>query len=135
MDDNRALSADQILERISTDRALHEAIKRLLEEVQGFRADINDLRREMTSPSVPRYLNTADVAEMFGVSTETVRRRVNNGVWPAWRDGRHMRFGPEEIATIAAWGRPKSPEPPLTPQEKRRRNRDLRGLLGNYFED
>jgi excisionase family DNA binding protein len=133
MGNDQSELAGRILERISTDKAVQEAFQRLLEELQGFRAEIGELRREMANPTPARYLSTSEVAEMFGVSTATVRGRVNDGVWPAWRDGRQIRFGPAEIAAIEEWGRPKPPPARLTPLERRQRNKRLRESLNNHF--
>lgn len=124
--------ADRILERISTDKAVQEALQRLLEELVGFRADIGELRQEMANPSPARYLTTSEVAELFGVSEATVRKRVNDKTWPAWRDGRQIRFGPEEIAVIEEWGRPKAPAPRLSSLERRQRNKQLRPVFPGW---
>jgi hypothetical protein len=45
VDNNRQLTAEQIIASITSDSALHDVIQRLLEEMQGFRADINQLHR------------------------------------------------------------------------------------------
>ncbi|WP_457963231.1 helix-turn-helix domain-containing protein [Arthrobacter sp. D1-29] len=104
MDNHQSDLPGRILERISTDKAVHEAMQRFWEEIQGFRADINGLRQEVANPSPARYLTTSEVVEMFGISTETVRRRVKDGVWPAWRNGRQIRFGRDEIRPSRSGG-------------------------------
>ncbi|WP_400158536.1 helix-turn-helix domain-containing protein [Arthrobacter sp. BPSS-3] len=129
MDNQQPDLAGKILERISTDRAVQEAFQRLLDEMQGFRAEVRELSRAMSDPARQRYLTTAEVAKLFGVSEATVRRRVKDETWPAWRDGRQMRFGPAEIAAIEEWGRPKQPPMPLTPLERRQRNKQLRSVF------
>lgn len=66
---------------------------------------------------------------VFGLSAETGRRRVKDGVWPASRDGSRNRFGSEEIAAIEVWVRPKPPAPRLSSLERRQPNKRLRNLL------
>lgn len=129
MDNYQSELADRMLERISTDKALQEAFQRYSEELQGFRADIRELRQEMANPAPARYLTTSEVAEMFGVSDATVRRRVNDGIWPAWRDGRQIRFGPEDIEAIKAWGRPTPLPYRISSLERRQRNKRLRNMF------
>lgn len=92
--------AGSILERISRDRAVQEAFECLLTETSGLRAEILELTRAMAHPLRQRYLTTAEVAKMFGVSETTVRWQTINQTWPAWRDGWKMRFGPEEVSAI-----------------------------------
>jgi excisionase family DNA binding protein len=133
MDKYQSELADNILERISTDRAVQEAFQRFADELQGFRAEIHELSRAMSDPTPQRYLTTSEVAKMFGASEATVRKRVNDETWPAWRDGRQMRFGSDEIAAIEEWGRPKPPPARLTPLERRQRNKRMRETLENYF--
>jgi hypothetical protein len=63
------------------------------------------------------------VAELFGVSEATVRKRINDKSWSARRDGRQVRFRPEKIAAINDWGGGPSPGTRLTRLERRQRNR------------
>jgi excisionase family DNA binding protein len=128
MNNHQSELADRILERISTDKAVHEAMHRFLKELQGFRADINQLRQEMANPIPTRYLTTSEVAETFGISAETVPRRVADGKLPAMIIGRQARFGPEEIAEIRHSLVERALEPPLTSWERRQRNKRLRAL-------
>jgi excisionase family DNA binding protein len=116
---NRPLTAEQIIARIASDSALHDVIQRLLEEMQGFRADINQLRQAIASPDRRKYLTTSEVAELFGVGEQTVRNRVNSGKWPAWRDGQVIRFGAEDVEAIRELGKPKSPRPRRSNLERR----------------
>lgn len=69
------------------------------------------------------YLTVPEVAQMFQICEQTVRNRVNGGQWPAWRDGRQMRFGPEEIEAIRRKG---SQGPAPDKAQRRTRNRQLR---------
>ncbi len=47
-----------------------------------------------------QLLDTAELAAMLGVSERTVRRRVKDGLIPAMRIGRIVRFHPDHIETI-----------------------------------
>lgn len=47
-----------------------------------------------------RWLTVADLAEHLQVGEATIRRHVNNGDWPHWRDGRITRFNAEHIRRI-----------------------------------
>ena len=51
-------------------------------------------------PKNVQLLDTAEVAAMLGVSARTVRRRVKDGLIPAMRIGRIVRFHPDHIETI-----------------------------------
>ena len=51
-------------------------------------------------PKNVQLLDTAEVAAMLGVSERTVRRRVKDGLIPAMRIGRIVRFHPDHIETI-----------------------------------
>jgi excisionase family DNA binding protein len=104
-------------------------LERMAEEIAGLREEVRQLREALTSPTPPAYLTTREVARIFQVSYETVRRRVAAGKWPAWRDGCQIRFGPEEIAAIEEWGRPKPPAPRLSSLERRQRNKQLRSVF------
>lgn len=51
------------------------------------------------------YATTQDMAAMFNIGTDTVRRKVQSGEWPGGRIGRLYRFSPanqDEIAQIIA---------------------------------
>jgi excisionase family DNA binding protein len=43
------------------------------------------------------YLRAEDAGAMFNVTGETVRRLHRDGVIPAYRVGRYLRFDPEEL--------------------------------------
>lgn len=47
------------------------------------------------------YATTADLAEQYRITEETVRSRVRSGEWPADRIGRLIRFSPEQQDQIA----------------------------------
>ncbi|HEY1156089.1 MAG TPA: helix-turn-helix domain-containing protein [Arthrobacter sp.] len=72
------------------------------------------------------FYTVPEVAKMFRVCEQTVRNRVNEGKWQAWRDGRQIRFGPEDIEAIRAQGQ-KTPTR-ISKEDKRRRNKKLRNL-------
>jgi excisionase family DNA binding protein len=74
-----------------------ESLKRLAEEIAGLRKEVRQLRDALASPPPFLYLTARELAQMFQVSYETVRRRVAAGEWPAVMIGRQARFGPEEI--------------------------------------
>ncbi|TQJ60521.1 excisionase family DNA binding protein [Arthrobacter sp. SLBN-83] len=71
------------------------------------------------------YYTVPEVAQMFRVCEETVRRRVRTNKWPAWRDGTQIRFGAEDIEAIRRQGA-KAPTP--AKEERRARNRQLRNI-------
>jgi excisionase family DNA binding protein len=75
--------------------------------------------------SMSTYYTVPEVATMFRVCEETVRRRVRNNKWPAWRDGPQIRFGEEDIAEIRRRGA-KAPTP--SKEDRRARNKQLRNL-------
>lgn len=69
------------------------------------------------------YYTVPEVADMFRVCEETVRRRVRKKKWPAWRDGTQIRFGLEDIEAIRNIGhRP----PPTSTEDRRARNKKIR---------
>lgn len=74
---------------------------------------------------VNAFYTVPEVAQMFRVCEETVRRRVRANKWPAWRDGTQIRFGAEDIEAIRQQGS-KPPAPSTT--DRRARNRRLRNL-------
>ena len=47
------------------------------------------------------YASVREMALRHNVSEATVRRRVESGDWPAGRDGKLVRFSPEDQETIA----------------------------------
>ncbi len=47
---------------------------------------------------VPRLLTIKDAAETLGVSVKTLRRRIDAGGLPVFRDGRLIRIHPEDLA-------------------------------------
>lgn len=58
-----------------------------------------------------RLLRVAEVAEMFGVNANTVRKWADNGSLPCYRFGPRAdrRFAPEDIARFLARQRVSSP--------------------------
>lgn len=42
------------------------------------------------------WSSVRDMAEEYDLTPETVRNRVRSGAWPAGRDGRMIRFSPEQ---------------------------------------
>ena len=55
------------------------------------------------------YATTQDMAHLYRVGEDTVRRRAQSGEWPCDRIGRLYRFSPtqqDEIAQIVAGTRP-----------------------------
>lgn len=42
-------------------------------------------------------LSIRDAAEAFGVSTDTIRRRIADGTLPAFKVGRVIRIRPEDV--------------------------------------
>lgn len=71
------------------------------------------------------FYTVPEVAQMFRVCEETVRRRVRTKKWPAWRDGTQIRFGQEDIEAIRRQGA-KAPTP--SKADRRARNKQLRNL-------
>jgi excisionase family DNA binding protein len=60
---------------------------------------------------LPTLLTIPEAANLFGVSTKTVRRRIQDREWPHVRVGREVRVGlarvrPEVMATIPMVARP-----------------------------
>jgi excisionase family DNA binding protein len=49
-----------------------------------------------------RFLTIAEVADLLGVCTRTVRRRIDEGVLRAHRSGRLIRISEEDYAAHAA---------------------------------
>lgn len=47
-----------------------------------------------------KYLTAQELAEKFSVSSATVRRRVNDGLWPSTRIGNRYRFSPDQVNQI-----------------------------------
>jgi hypothetical protein len=77
-------------------------LERMAEEIAGLQEEVRQLREALTSSAPPAYLTTREVARIFKVSYETVRRpccgREVAGCedWPprplrARGDGRHPR--------------------------------------------
>lgn len=73
--------------------------------------------------SMSTYYTVPEVATMFRVCEETVRRRVRNRKWPAWRDGTQIRFGQEDIEAIRNLGQR---TPPTAKEDRRARNKQIR---------
>lgn len=71
-------------------------------------------------------LTAEEVAARLRVSTETVRRQVRAGEWPALRINRALRFGPDEVRQIEQ--AMKSP-PPRRPRRSRTKNNDVARAL------
>jgi excisionase family DNA binding protein len=129
MDNNKPLSAEQIIARITSDKALHDVLQSLLEEVRLLRSEIRQMQETRTLTAPAPYLTARDLAQMLQVSYETVRRRVAAGEWPALVIGRQARFGPEEIAAIRETLIKRSLEPPAGSWERRQRNKKIRELF------
>jgi excisionase family DNA binding protein len=72
-------------------------------------------------------MNVPEVADLFRVSEQTVRNRVNIGKWPAWRDGRQMLFGRQEIAKIRELSTMTAPSR-RSAAARRARNKQIRSL-------
>jgi len=125
MDNDQPLTHQQIIDRISSERALHAVLAPLLEEVRHLRAEISELREVLGGGTATKYLTIPEVAELFGVCAETVRRRARKGEWPAVRIGNQTRFGREDIEAIRELGRPKPPPHRRTALETRQRNKAL----------
>ena len=104
-------------------------LERLAAEVAGLREEVKQLREALTTSTPESYLTTREVADLFRVSYETVRRRVAAGKWPAMIIGRQARFGPDEIAAIRQSFVKRVPEPLPSGWERRQRNKRLRALL------
>lgn len=101
----------------------------LAAEVAGLREEVKQLREALTTSPPEPYLTTREVAVLFQVSYETVRRRVADGKWQAMIIGRRARFGPEEIAAIRQSLMKQAPDsPPPGSWELRQRNKKLRAL-------
>jgi excisionase family DNA binding protein len=106
-----------------------DELERVAGEIAGLREEIRQLREAlMTSPS-EAFLTTREVADMFRISYETVRRRVADGRWQALIIGRQARFGPEEIAAIRLSLVKRAPESPPDRWERRQRNKRIRAIL------
>lgn len=69
------------------------------------------------------FYTVPEVARMFRVCEETVRRRVRKKTWPAWRDGVQIRFGPEDIDAIRNLGQQ---HPAPSREDRRARNKKIR---------
>lgn len=94
-------------------------------QIELLRDEIRALTRALESQSI-HMLNVPEVAAMFGVCEQTVLNRVKAGKWPAWRDGRQIRFSPEDIEAIKSQGRPKLPLLRESSFERRQRNKLVR---------
>ena len=129
VENHQALTADKILERIASDKGLHDVLQPLLEEVRQLRNDIRQMRETIAATAPAPYLTVRELAEMLQVSYETVRRRVAAGEWPAVMIGRQARFGPEELAAIRETLLKRAPEPPMSNWERRQRNKQLRSVF------
>lgn len=105
-------------------------MERLAAEVAGLREEVKQLREALTTSTPEPYLTTREVADLFQVSSETVRRRVADGKWPAMIIGRQARFGPEEITAIRQSLTKRAPEsPPPGSWERRQRNKRNRSIF------
>ncbi|MGP4033671.1 excisionase family DNA-binding protein [Pseudarthrobacter sp. 1C304] len=129
MENHQAFTADKILERVASDKALHDVLQPLLEEVRQLRNDIREMRETIAATAPAQYLTVRELAETLQVSYETVRRRVAAGEWPAVMIGRHARFGPEELAAIRKRLSRPVHDPPMSSWERRQRNKRLRNLF------
>jgi excisionase family DNA binding protein len=58
----------------------------------------------MTKPTDPpkTLLTKKQVAELLGVSTKTIDRRIRSGELPVIRDGRIIRMHPDDLACYLA---------------------------------
>lgn len=121
-----------MIARISSDRALHDVLAPLVDEVRLLREELGQLRQAWVDVPPAKYLTVAHVAVLFEVSEATVRKRVNDGTSSHWRDGRQIRFGTEDLAVIDEWGRPKAPGRHLTLRVWREQSRKTREFLRNY---
>ncbi|MFJ5860840.1 helix-turn-helix domain-containing protein [Pseudarthrobacter sp. NPDC092439] len=128
MENHQPPTAQQIIERITSDKALHDVLQPLLEEVRGLRSDIRQMRETMAAAAPPPYLTARELAQTLQVSYETVRRRVAGGEWPALMIGNQARFGPEEIAAIRELSFKRAPAPHPSGPERRARNKKIRSM-------
>ncbi|MGH8867116.1 MAG: hypothetical protein ACRDYU_03860 [Actinomycetes bacterium] len=46
------------------------------------------------------YIGVGDLAAKFGISPETVRRRVASRAWPSTRFGKKLQFSPAQVRQI-----------------------------------
>ncbi|AXJ08682.1 hypothetical protein [Arthrobacter sp. PM3] len=128
MDTNQTLTYQQIIDRISSDAALHALLTPLLAELRQLRGEISELREVLDSGTGTKYLTIPGgraVRCLFG----DCAAQGPHGEWPAVRIGNLMRFGREDIEAIKELGRPKSPTEHLTSLERRQRNKRLRELF------
>lgn len=132
MGESRPLSSEGIVSRTTSDEALHDVLQALLEEMREHRSDLRQMRETMPTAAHAPYLTTREVAAMFQVSQDTVRRRVAAGDWPAIVIGRQARFGPEELTAIRQFLLKRVPERPMTRSERRKQSERIRSLLAKF---
>jgi excisionase family DNA binding protein len=134
MENHQPLSSEKFIERIASDKALHDVLQPLLEEVRELRKELGQLRDVIGDGRTIRYLTIPEVAQMFNVCEETVRRRTRSGEWPALAlvVGRQTRIGPEELAAIKKIAR-KPPSLQSRPGRSSLERRELRNRLNSVF--
>ncbi|GAB3754861.1 hypothetical protein GCM10027591_03850 [Zhihengliuella somnathii] len=77
------------------------------------------------------YSTPKDLAEEFQVSTEFVRRKARQGVWPSSKFGSSYRFSPEDREQIRDMVRKPVREPVRKPEGIRESMEQLRHAEGN----
>ncbi|MFJ4268435.1 hypothetical protein ACIPY1_17905 [Paenarthrobacter nicotinovorans] len=78
-----AIAYQQIIDRISSDKALHELLQPLLDEVRQLQAEISELREVLGGGTASKYLT---IPGWRGCLEFALRRA---GAMPAMGSGRH----------------------------------------------
>lgn len=71
----------------------------------------------MTTDQI-RFYDVHETAAQLGLSAETVRRKVRDGVWPSTRLTRHLRFTDADIQEIVKLSRV-APTPRPAPRKRK----------------
>lgn len=56
----------------------------------------------MSTDQLVRCLTAQELADLFRIGPERVKRHCTNGEWPYTKFGRNIRFTPEQVQAIVA---------------------------------
>lgn len=58
-------------------------------------------RRSHSEPHPePEFMSLSDAGALIGYSTDTLKKRIEEGRLPVWRDGRTRRVRPDDVRAL-----------------------------------
>lgn len=76
-----------------------------------------------------RWAKVREIAELYSMSEEAVRRKARDGTWPSHRQGKAIRFSPDDQQRIEDMWKSTRPDRIETREEKKARSARIQRLV------